>query len=75
MNQTIEHQPRERAVPCTLCRTDTWNLNAVCDRCECPTCHGDRIIEVPVYGRIAAEATRVTRCPKCSDGKPVRATS
>lgn len=25
-------QPRERAVPCGLCRTPTWNPSALCDR-------------------------------------------
>jgi hypothetical protein len=25
---------RERAVPCAVCRRDTWNIDAVCDRCD-----------------------------------------
>lgn len=79
----VEHQPRERAVPCTRCRkVETWNVTAICQFCteklakrECRTCKGDRIVEEPTYGRLAAEATRVIRCPKCRDGKPIRATS
>lgn len=77
------HQPRERAVPCGRgCGRETWALSGICEACnpppvepECEVCGGDRVIEVPTYGRMAAEATRVTRCPRCSDGKPVRATS
>lgn len=29
-----EHQPREHAVSCGLCRSRTWNLSAFCDLCE-----------------------------------------
>lgn len=75
----IEHQPRERAVPCQKCRkVDTWNVSAICDRCtrtaekDCPVCKGDRIVEEPVFGRFAVEATRPIHCPRCWDGKPVR---
>lgn len=45
---------------------------AQADEPDCPVCKGDRVIEVEVFGRFAVEATRVTRCPKCRDGKPVR---
>jgi hypothetical protein len=27
-------QPREHAVPCQLCRRDTFNIAAICDACR-----------------------------------------
>ncbi len=30
-------QPRERACACRRCRADTWNTDAVCDRCNIGT--------------------------------------
>jgi hypothetical protein len=27
-------QPREHTVPCSICFHQTWNRNAVCDRCQ-----------------------------------------
>lgn len=56
----------------TLPSENVWDSYPEPVEQECLTCFGDRVIEVPVYGRMAAEATRVTRCPKCGDGKPVR---
>lgn len=36
---TVERQPRERAVPCSRCWGDTWNISAVCDGCaDCTSC-------------------------------------
>lgn len=26
-------QPRDQAVPCAICRHETWNVSAECDRC------------------------------------------
>jgi len=31
--EQVEHQPRERSVPCLRCQASTWNNSAVCDRC------------------------------------------
>lgn len=28
----VEHQPRERPVPCRECLRPTWNYDAVCDK-------------------------------------------
>lgn len=45
------------------------------DDAECPVCLGDRIVEEPVFGRFAVEASRPIYCPRCSTGKPVRSRS
>jgi hypothetical protein len=78
MNKTIEHQPRERAVLCRRCmRRDTWAVDAVCDTCrdaeqfDCSYCRDEHVVEERVYGRLAVEATRVIRCPRCRNGKTV----
>lgn len=38
-----ERQPRERSVPCRGCRRATWNVDAVCERCE------DRLIAAGIH--------------------------
>lgn len=77
----VERQPREHPVPCAWCRTPTFALSAICDRCNppagsvCKLCKGERVIERRNYGRNALEATTLISCPRCRNGKPVRATS
>lgn len=34
MEETVEHQPRERAVSCSRCGKETWNIQPLCDRCS-----------------------------------------
>lgn len=55
----------------TLASENVWDSYPEPAEPECPTCLGDRIVEEPTHGRLAAEATRQIRCPKCRDGKPV----
>lgn len=44
LHSTRNEQPRERAVPCSLCRHATWNLCALCDtHCQ----HTDALTESP----------------------------